>query len=202
MQANDRNVIKPESIGSLRVSLVSIALVLLAAWAVPVAPHAGDVILRATTQPYPTNAPATPGPSPTALVPAYPPPYPAPTSISAAPILISATFVTSTSAVVSWQQPPGVPITCLRIYHTGAEWPAGICWRDLPEGEMRVELPGIYAHPAYSPEVGDWLVVAFGMEDVGQATLGEAAVYRLYLPLAHQSAPLVPRAVFLPVFRG
>jgi hypothetical protein len=115
------------------------------------------------------------------------------------PVLVSASFTSSTSAVVSWQQPPGVPITCLRIYHTGAEWPAGICWRELPEGEMRVELPGIYAHPAYRPQVSDKIILAFGMDDVGQATLGEAFVYTTYLPLTHQSAaPMERRAVYLP----
>jgi hypothetical protein len=118
------------------------------------------------------------------------------------PVPLSATFVTSTSAVVSWQQPAGVPISCLRIYHVGAEWPAGICWRDLGEGPVRVELPGIYAHPAYRPEVGDRLVVAFGMDDVGQATLGEAFVYQLYLPLTQHSAPPAQRAVFLPWVGG
>jgi hypothetical protein len=118
------------------------------------------------------------------------------------PVLVSASFVTSTSAVVSWQQPPGVPISCLRIYHVGAEWPAGICWRDLEAGEMRVELPGIYTHPAYRPQVSDKIILAFGMEDVGSATLGEAFVYTTYLPLTHQSAPPAQRAVFLPVLRG
>jgi hypothetical protein len=116
------------------------------------------------------------------------------------PVLLQATFTSSTSAVVSWQQPAEMEhgITCLRIYHVGAEWPAGICWRDLPAGEMRVTLPGIYTHPAYRPEVGDRLVVAFGMEDVGNATLGEAYVYTTYLPLTHQSAPPAQRAVYLP----
>jgi hypothetical protein len=120
------------------------------------------------------------------------------------PVLLQATFTSSTSAVVSWQQPAEMEhgITCLRIYHVGAEWPAGICWRDLEAGEMRVELPGIYAHPAYRPEVGDRLVLAFGMEDVGSTTLGDAFVYTTYLPLTQQSAPLVPRALYLPVFRG
>jgi hypothetical protein len=114
------------------------------------------------------------------------------------PVPLSATFVTSTSAVVSWQQPPGIPITCLRIYHVGAEWPAGICWRDLEAGEMRVELPGIYTHPAYRPQISDRIILAFGMQDVGHATLGEAFVYRAYLPLTQHSAPPAQRAVYLP----
>jgi hypothetical protein len=120
------------------------------------------------------------------------------------PVPLSASFTSSTSAVVSWQQPAEMEhgITCLRIYHVGAEWPAGICWRDLPAGLMRVELPGIYAHPAYRPRISDRIVLAFGMDDVGQATLGEAAMYRTYVPLTQQSALPVQRAVFLPVFRG
>ena len=116
---------------------------------------------------------------------------------------LSATFVTSTSAVVSWQQPPGVRATCLRIYHAGATWPAGICWENLAVGPMRVTLPGIYTmHPAYRPVEGDRMVLAFGLEDVGSATLGQTIIYTTYLPLTRHSAPPVQRAVYLPVIRG
>ena len=117
------------------------------------------------------------------------------------PVPLSATFVTSTSAIVSWEQPAGVPISCLRIYHVGAEWPAGICWNDLEAGPMRVDLPGELTHPAYRPEVGDRLVLAFGMQDVGQATLGEAAVYTTYLPGIQKSTPEM-RVLYLPVVDG
>ena len=121
-----------------------------------------------------------------------------------APVLLQAVFVTSTSAVVSWQQPADVPITCLRIYHhAGAAWPAGICYDDLPAGPTRVELPGALTHPAYRPQFGDRIVLAFGMDDVGHATLGESAVYEVYLGLiTKQSALPTQRAVYLPVVMG
>ena len=117
------------------------------------------------------------------------------------PVLLSATFDTSTTAVIAWEQPAEMAhgITCLRIYHTGAEWPAGICWNDLEVGPQVVELPGIYDKKWYTPTYGDRLVLAFGMDDVGSAVLGEAVVYRTYLPLVgKQSAP--PNTVRLPVF--
>jgi hypothetical protein len=115
------------------------------------------------------------------------------------PVLLSATFVTSSGAVVSWQQPAEMEhgITCLVRYY-GAEWPAGICWNDLPAGPMTVTLPGIYLKPFYSPASGDRYELHFNGARVGSATLGEAAVYRAYVPLTQQSAPLVQRAVFLP----
>ena len=123
---------------------------------------------------------------------------PAPPSVP-----LSATFVTSTSAVVSWQQPPGVRATCLRIYHAGAEWPAGICWENLAAGPVSVTLPGIYTmHPAYRPVEGDCLVLAFGLEDVGSAVLGQTIIHTTYLPLTIHSAPPAQRAVYLPVFRA
>ena len=119
------------------------------------------------------------------------------------PVLLSATFDTSTSAVVAWEQPAEMAhgITCLRIYHVGATDAAGICWRDLEAGAQVVALPGIYDTRWYAPAYGDRLVLAFGMQDVGTATLGETVVYRVYLPLiGKQSAPL--NTVRLPVVRG
>ncbi len=163
--------------------------------------HAAPTHARATMQPYPTNAPATPGPSPTPPA-AYPPPYPVPARLSVAPVLLSATFVTSSSAIVAWEQPAEMAngITCLRIYHVGAEWPAGICWRDLEAGPVQVALPGELTHPAYRPQISDRIVLAFGMDDVGCTTLGESAVYTTYLPLTtNQSAPF--NTVRLPVVR-
>ena len=118
----------------------------------------------------------------------------------APPVLVSATFVTSTSAIVAWQQPTEMAngITCLRIYHVGATDAAGICWRDLPAGAMRVDLPGIYDKKWYTPQISDKIILAFGMEDVGSTTLGETVVYRVYLPLVgKQSAP--PNTARLPV---
>lgn len=120
------------------------------------------------------------------------------------PIPISATFTSSTSAAVTWQQPAGVALTCLRIYHAGAEHPAGICYPDLPAGPQRVDLPGALTHPAYRPAWGDRIVLAFGMDDVGQTTLGEVpSVYQVYLPLAMQkAAPVVTRPVYVALVRG
>jgi hypothetical protein len=116
-----------------------------------------------------------------------------------APILISATFTSSTSAVVSWQQPAEMEhgITCLVRYY-GAEWPAGICWNDLAAGPVSVALPGIYLRPFYQPAMGDRYELHFNGARVGSATLGEAFVYTTYLPLTQQSAPPTQRAVFLP----
>ena len=113
-------------------------------------------------------------------------------------ILLQAVFVTSTSAVVSWQQPAGIPITCLRIYHAGATWPAGVCYHDLPAGPMRVDLPGTLTHPAYRPQISDRIVLAFGMDDVGEARLGESAVYDLYMPLVAKQNTAPMDAVYLP----
>ena len=118
-------------------------------------------------------------------------------------ILLQAVFVTSTSAVVSWEQPAGVAVSCIRIYHAGAQYPAGICYDNLPAGPTRVELPGALTHPAYLPQFGDRIVLAFGMDDVGHATLGESAVYEVYLGLiTKQSALPTQRAVYLPVVMG
>ncbi len=120
------------------------------------------------------------------------------------PVLLSATFTSSgTSAIVAWEQPAEMThgITCLRIYHVGVTDAAGICWRDLEAGPQVVRIPGIYADPAYRPQISDRLILAFGMDDVGQATLGEAVVYRTYLPLVgKQSAP--PNTVRLPLIRS
>jgi hypothetical protein len=115
------------------------------------------------------------------------------------PVPLSATFVTSTSAVVSWQQPAEMEhgITCLVRYY-GAEWPAGICWNDLAAGPVSVALPGIYLRPFYQPAIGDRYELHFNGARVGSATLGEAFVYTTYLPLTQQSAPPLQRAVYLP----
>lgn len=113
-------------------------------------------------------------------------------------ILLQAVFVTSTSAVVSWEQPAGAAATCIRIYHAGATWPAGVCYRDLPAGPMKVDLPGALTHPAYRPQLGDRIVLAFGMDDVGSTTLGESAIYRVYLPGIRKDAPDAFRRVYLP----
>lgn len=113
---------------------------------------------------------------------------------------LHATFDSSTTAVVSWQQPPGIALTCLRVYHVGAEYPAGICYPDLAEGTQVVRLPGALTHPAYRPQMGDRIVLAFGMDDVGETTLGEVpSVYSVYLPLAMQTAaPAKVQPVYLP----
>ena len=117
--------------------------------------------------------------------------------VGAAPaILLAAVFNSSTSAVISWQQPPGVHQTCLRRVY-GAMWPAGICMHDLPEGTQVVELPGELTHPAYRPAHGDVYILSFEGIDVGQATLGEAEIHRLYMPLAMQSAAQPERRVYL-----
>ena len=108
-------------------------------------------------------------------------------------LLIVAVFVTSTSAVVSWEQPADVALTCIRVERAGAQWPAGICWANLPAGPQRVELPGIYDRRWYRPQVGDKITLAFGMEDVGETRLGESAVYTVYLPGIRKDAPRLER---------
>lgn len=119
-------------------------------------------------------------------------------------ILLGATFTSSTSAAITWQQPadpPGLTLTCIRIYHVGAEWPAGICFNDLQEGPQRLDIPGALP-AAYRPQLGDRIVLAINETDVGSATLGEAAVYTLYLPLARKDAPGAAWRVYVAVWRG
>lgn len=106
-------------------------------------------------------------------------------------ILMTAYWNTSTSAIVSWEQPAGIGQTCLLRYY-GAEWPAGICWHDLPAGPMSVELPGQLTHPAYQPAHGDRYELRYNGEVVGVATLGESVVYETYLALVMWTAPPEP----------
>ena len=113
-------------------------------------------------------------------------------------ILLQAVFVTSVSAVVSWEQPPGIALTCIRIYHVGEQYPAGICLENLPAGPQRLELPGPRPRQWYAPRTGDRIVLAFGMDDVGEARLGESAIHTVYLPtVAKQETRLSPRLVYL-----
>lgn len=107
-------------------------------------------------------------------------------------VLITAYFNTSTTAVISWEQPAGVHQTCLRRVY-GATWPAGICWHDLPAGPFSAELPGDLEHPAYRPAHGDRYILEFDGIDVGSALLGEAVVYETYLALTmKQTAQRAP----------
>ncbi len=116
-------------------------------------------------------------------------------------VALHATFNTSTTAVVSWEQPPGVYETCLRRVY-GAEWPAGICWRNLPAGTMKVDLPGIYNRRWYTPAHGDRYILSFEGVDVGTTTLGEVpSVYTLYLPAIQKAEPIAPPLVYVPVLR-
>jgi hypothetical protein len=114
-------------------------------------------------------------------------------------IMLHATFDTSTTAVVSWQQPPGVARTCLRLYHPGEPIPAGVCYDNLEAGEQVVHLPGALPRQWYAPRIGTRIVLAFGMDDVGSAMLGEVpSVYTLYLPLAMQQTARDVPPVYLP----
>lgn len=116
-----------------------------------------------------------------------------------AAILITAYFNTSTSAVISWEQPPGVHQTCLRRVY-GATWPAGRCWHDLSPGPFSVELPGELSHPAYVPANGDRYILSFEGVDVGRATLGESIIYHTYLSLiTQQTAPAAPPVVYMSI---
>lgn len=165
---------------------------------------APDMALRATTQPYPTNVPATPAPGPTAPALAYPPPaYPAPAgqNIVLASVPLSATFTSSTTAVISWQQPPGVRGTCL-LRQYGAEWPAGWCWQNLAAGPMWVDVPGTLTDPRFRPAEGDVYQLWMDGEIVGSAVLGQTIWHTVYLPLAIHSAPSAQRAVYLPIVRA
>lgn len=113
-------------------------------------------------------------------------------------ILLQAVFVTSTSAVVSWEQPidaPDLTITCLVRIHAGGK--AGICWNDLAEGTQRVPLPGALTHPDYRPAYGDRIELHVNGDVVGSTTLGESAIYRVYLPGIRKDAPRLER-VLLP----
>lgn len=99
---------------------------------------------------------------------------------------LTATWVTQGRAVITWQQPADFHGTTCLLREYGAEWPAGICWRDLPSGPTTIELPGALTHPAYRPADGDRYVLSFDGVDMGIATLGEARVYRVYLGLVQQ----------------
>ena len=118
--------------------------------------------------------------------------------ILAQQILLGATFTSSTTAAITWDQPPGIGHTCLHRYY-GAAWPAAICWRDLPEGPTRVDLPGIYDKRFYWPAHGDVYVLSHEGIEVARTTLGEVpSTYYAYLPsMTKQSAPL--NMVRLPV---
>ncbi len=111
---------------------------------------------------------------------------------------LSVTFVTSTTAVVSWQQPPGVRAVCL-LRQYGAEWPAGWCWQNLAAGPMRVDVPGTLTDPRFGPAEGDHYELWMDGQVVGSAVLGQAIVYTTYLPLTRQSALPAQRAVCLPL---
>lgn len=97
---------------------------------------------------------------------------------------------TSSGAAVSWQQPADFHGTTCLLKYSSATYPAGICWRDLPAGEQRIELPGIYHPGFYTPLNGDRYTIEMDGVAVGSATLGEARVYTTYLALvAKQNAP-------------
>jgi hypothetical protein len=110
-----------------------------------------------------------------------------------APVLIGATFTSSTTAAITWQQPPGVGLTCLHRYY-GADSPAALCRNDLPAGPTRIDLPGELG-PFYRPAWGDRYVLSFEGVPVGSAILGEAEVHTTYLPLAIKSAAQIERRV-------
>jgi hypothetical protein len=116
-------------------------------------------------------------------------------------IALHASFDSSTTAVVSWEQPadePGLTITCLVRYY-GAEYGAGVCWNDLEEGTRVVRLPGALVHPAYRPSLGDVYSLQINGVEVGRTTLGEVpSVYTLYLPLATQQTARDVPPVYLP----
>lgn len=104
-------------------------------------------------------------------------------------------------AVVSWQQPAGVHTTCLYRYY-GAEWPAAICWNDLPAGPQSVALPGELQHLAYVAALGDRYELRFEDVIVGDVVLGEATVFRVHLPIVQSGAAPPDRRVRLPIVRG
>lgn len=118
------------------------------------------------------------------------------------PVFVQATFTSSTSAAVWWQQPPdppGLTHTCL-VREYGTTWPAGICWNDLEAGPMRVDLPGALTDPAYRPAFGDRYLLQINGETIGSATLGETEVHTLYLALVrHDIAP--QHLTYLPALR-
>lgn len=120
--------------------------------------------------------------------------------IQTAPPDLSARWDDPGVATVQWTQPAGVGMTCLYRQY-GAEWPAGICWRDLSAGEQTVELPGMLADVAYLPDQGDRYELRFENIIVGSVVLGEATVYRLSLPLVQNDARPPDRRVRLPLIR-
>jgi hypothetical protein len=115
-----------------------------------------------------------------------------------APVLIGATFTSSTTAAITWQQPPGVGLTCLHRYY-GAADPAALCRNDLPAGPTRIDLPGALG-PFYRPAWGDRYVLSFEGVDVGRTTLGEVPnVYTAYLSLVRGGVGEARRGIHLPL---
>lgn len=113
-------------------------------------------------------------------------------------VSLHATFDTSTSAVISWQQPAGIYETCLHRYY-GATDPAAICWRNLEAGEQVVRLPGIYDRRFYWPAHGDVYVLSFNGEVVGRTVLGEVpSTYTTYLPHMQTTGQSAPPKVYVP----
>lgn len=112
--------------------LALIVLILLAGCGQP------NTAERATSMPYPTNAPATPGPTLTPAPAAYPAPYPAPLAVQSAappdPQLLAA-WDGNGAASVSWTQSTRA---CLYVNHaTGAQAFVG-CWEG--QGRARVSI--------------------------------------------------------------
>lgn len=122
------------------------------------------------------------------------------TSAAAEQLNLRATFVSSTTAAITWDQPPDIPMTCLLRYY-GAAWPAGICWENLPAGATRVDLPGIYSHPAYRPAWGDRYELRFGDTLVASTYLGEAHIYQQYLALLRRDTASALQQLWLPDMR-
>lgn len=82
-------------------------------------------------------------------------------------------------AVISWQQPAGVRLTCLSRQPSGGQAVQLRCWPDLPPGTMAMRLGGPLTDAAYRPSRGDTYVLRLGGEDT-RAPLES----RWWLPLA------------------
>lgn len=104
-----------------------------------------------------------------------------------------------TSATVTWTQPEANVRTCL-IRYFGAEYPSGICWEDLPEGEFSVTLPGNYTPvEAYQPKEGDRYEIWRNSRMEEFVYLGDFKPRRTYLPYIKDQAIVVYKTFLSPI---
>lgn len=110
---------------------------------------------------------------------------------------ITARWLDQHRAVVEWQQPAGIRLTCVDRLLPGSSAGGYFlgCLENLPAGAVRYELPG--PPPAdYTrfPAPGDVIAIEFDGVEAGRVRLPER--HTVYLPMAIRSAGY---QVYLPI---